>query len=628
MKKFIFLVTTIIFFALFSINKIEAKELNSTLGYNWESGIDILYGMDEDELDEQNFISNVKMIDELKIYQEGYITLTLEIRGQAFSLYIISKLTFENTKLTNINMSMSNEEFYNINIRTSGYEITLSKPALIRAYYNESASTQETEGRMNSDKVIFMPNKSDTDYINNDKLFNKVTTKIIKYQSDDEEINLEDIKISKDQAPDINYLFDNIDKSIYIFDTNYYPKNNKINEGSYKTTIYIKEDNKYKKSTFNIISVDDNINYLLSITLADNDIIDRNFVLNSLNLDDAVNIINLNLDNYINNNYNDGYDVYLLVEKNNIYYLLKTKIITKNGTPISTSIDDSPELDKIKDVINTGYKNILNKEDLIEEIKTDLDLDFESIDISSDYFKNKDKVASYEAYVEINLKNGTSLNKNIIINVTDDVAPVIISYNIITSTNNVINFGEIQNRLYAVDEIDGEISCKNIELIDLNSYLSNTDKVGTYRIKARVSDLSGNIAISTFEIIVKDENILSSYIENKTICITNSYVVDEKAIKSFLRKNGLISSDKIKIESSYFDSEEKDGEYQLVLNSDSVTDTYTLKVYDGTLKNNTVIENSTKTNKIIYYIIFGIIAFLILFILFLVAKTIKKRKHK
>ncbi|MBQ9448813.1 MAG: hypothetical protein IJU60_02955 [Acholeplasmatales bacterium] len=291
---------------------------------------------------------------------------------------------------------------------------------------------------------------------------------------------------------------------------------------------------------------------------------------------------------------------------------------TTNTQQTTSNVTTTKEL-KIDDYV-VGYRDNIEREKYIAYLKNKYGLDV--LRIQSSYFDNANKIGKHN--VEI-ITNDKVFNANIV--VVDDVAPIIIGNNVTISSQTKFSLDEYRNRLTAVDEIDGTISCKNIKMEDLDGYLNNPNKSGVYKIEASVSDLSGNVCKSIFEIYVTDSNNYGVYIENATIIITNSTVASESDLINFLKKNGLITTNNVSLSSTYFDSVEPKGEYNLEVSENDNKNVFLIHVQDSKESEKEVKKDTdNKTNDyFIVYMIIGISSVIILIII--IVYVFIKKKH-
>ena len=301
-------------------------------------------------------------------------------------------------------------------------------------------------------------------------------------------------------------------------------------------------------------------------------------------------------------------------------------IIPSTSSNVTTTTDEF-KLEILNDIFEVSYKDYLSEEEIIDKLIFDSTNEIKSATVESKYFNKSNIVGEYDATVIVTDIFDNTSSKTLVISVFDDVKPVIMGTTFVTSISKQIKLSEIQNKLLATDEVDGEISNKNIKVVDLNNYAKSYQTPGSYQVEASVSDRSGNEAKAVFEIVVKDEDSYGSYKPNPTIILTNSSIITKRDIISYLQKNDYITTSNITITSQYFNTTEPDGEYELTIKENQEELKFTLSVYNGSLnKISNVIETNTNNYKL-YYIIIGSSAGFVLLLALLGIITYRKKKN-
>lgn len=310
---------------------------------------------------------------------------------------------------------------------------------------------------------------------------------------------------------------------------------------------------------------------------------------------------------------------------------------SNTSTTNPTTIPDNPNqkediinndiLDILTEEIKVSYKDNVKIDDLLNEIIIDSTNEIKDISYDTDY-KFDDTIGTY--YLIINLKDNKDnvTEKEIELIIYDDIKPVLVIPSFITNTKEALKLSEIQNKILAVDEVDGEISSKNIKLTDIDNYQVNYNKSGSYEIIAKVSDKSGNEAKASFLITVKDSKEYNSYLEDNTINITNTNKITKRDFISYLSKNNYITNSNITLESTYFNVDNPDGEYELTIKSKTDEKTFNINVYNGLVNKNITIKEEDNNNYKLYYIIIGSATGFILIITILSIIIYRKKRNK
>lgn len=207
------------------------------------------------------------------------------------------------------------------------------------------------------------------------------------------------------------------------------------------------------------------------------------------------------------------------------------------------------------------------------------------------------------------------------IKIIDDVAPKIICSNINILSNQKLELIDLKRNVSAYDEIDGDIPLDNIIVDDANSYLSNYNKNGTYKIKVMAKDNSNNYSHAEYNIIVSNKNN-----DNKTIIISSKYKYTKEELILYLKNQNMLDNDvNYSISSDYFDDEVYKKIYDLKIEDENgEIINYKLELNDV----NAIIEDNTNKEKKDYTIIIVISAIsgaLIITIAVLIIIIYKKR---
>lgn len=114
--------------------------------------------------------------------------------------------------------------------------------------------------------------------------------------------------------------------------------------------------------------------------------------------------------------------------------------------------------------------------------------------------KKFDEIGTYTVTYKLSNKAKT-ISKNLIIDVYDDISPEIV----LSESSITLDYGsQFNGKNYivsAIDNVDGDLKSK-VKFNDINTNLS-----GTYAVAYKVSDLSGNQATATMNVLVKEKKV-------------------------------------------------------------------------------------------------------------------------
>ena len=572
MKKRLLFFIVLFLSVLSTIGLAHADTIGDGPYYQIEAAV----GLSLDDLENTGFLDNVKKLEDKKYFKNGTLYYQREIRSYGRGYDFVASLIFIDSKIKK-------------------YEIKLGDKSLYSIEFNDDIILKN--------KFRFNFKKFDEEFSSRDTSYNYVgeynfgCENIKEIKEEIESVGFNAVGIYKiSNEPDItyttttnnphNYLNEYLFKvegvkNINIDETDYYIIDNKINKGRY----YI-----------NVSGIKDDKLIIQNIYIVVNDGGDIPVTNNPTTTIEPSTIISTTID------------------------ITTDNTTAHNPTTTSSIITTLPNNDDI--VINDyqiSYKSFISKEAYINYLK--LKYKINPIDIESTYFDNYQKIGTYEVVIHLDDKN---IKANI--KVIDDVKPVIIGNNMMVCSNQKYSISEFKNRLVVTDEIDGEISCKNIKIEDLDNYDENYNKAGSYRVEASISDLSGNVSSSIFYFYVSDNLSSGIYIENATIIITDSSKIKTEDLITFLKKNGLISSTNANLNSSYFNEDSPKGDYNLEVSENSQKENYIIRIQDYDKSKNEVnnqAKNEEKKYDFIPYIAVGSI--IVLAVLLLIVLIIKKK---
>ena len=675
MKKYIFLFISL-FLGILTINALPIYAIDevNVVGINRIESTDILFGMHNDELLKSTLKDDIKDLEELNIIESGTLSSFLEFRAYRFGHDLVSKLVFSNSKAISLTVSYNNVSFYEIDFVNNDYFIKKEEPMAIKTIYGDSVSCKDIIGYTNLDEIKYQNGADISSFKGHYDLINKILFNYIHYQ-DEEEKNL-NLNVSANSAPSIQILLNNLFDNYYIEANNYLPYNSVISQDSYKATIFVYDKNRYIKYNTIINAINKAINAPI-ITISKTEELTINKIKEIV---EDSNDLTIPLFEILANRYSDYKDIvgeyinsYLIKDNNNIYYLLDVKInvisddidepipqapttnpttipspITSNVTPTSSKtsnpiatssestttipnidIPDNNEdiIELLTDEIKISYKDKIDNDFLVNNLMINSTNKINNISYETDY-KNSNSIGSYKINIIIKDNKDNILEEEINLIIYDDIKPVLVLPTITTNTSEFIKLSDIQNRILAVDEIDGEISSINIKLTDIDNYQTNYNKIGTYELTAKVSDKSGNEAKASLEVIVKEAKEYKNYEENNIINITNTNKITRRDFISYLVKNNYITNSNITLESQYFNIESPDGEYELLVKAKNDEKKYTINVYNGIINRKESLITDKKDDYKIYYIIIGGASGFTLLIALLSIIMYKKKRNK
>ena len=555
----------IIFTLFFVVLLLPKYTYASDFDDDQKSNIEAIVGKSYDELNKIDFVGKMKNIEQKGYFSDGHIVFFREVRNISVDYAFTANLYFENSKVTKYEIYVDDIISYKITLEDNRYDLFNNiRLDFLKSYNSYFAARSVGYNYAGTYNAGY--SRTSLKDINNELLavgFNALNILTVDSLNDFEVTTYQgDIKDFR-----LSNLF-NVEGVLNqeIVDTNYELVNGNITNGQYYiySSGVLNEKLVYQKMIINVV---DNPNPIVPITT--------------------------------------------------------DPVITTPTTSTSISPRTADTTTSTTDVVIAdyvvGYREVLEKGRYISYLKNKYNLDV--TDVKSAYFSNQNKISKFDVEIDT---NDEVLHANIV--VVDNIAPIIIGNNITLSSKTKFSLDEYRNRLTAVDEIDGNISSKNIKINDLDNYLANHDKSGVYKVEASVSDLSGNTCKSIFEIYVTDNDKYGIYIENAMIIITNSSVASENDLIGFLKKNGLISSNNVTLTSKYFESLEPAGEYNLDVLEDDNKNTYIIHVQSlDEKKSEAKKEDNKKDDNFIIYIIIGSVSVIILLII--LVYVIYKKKH-
>ncbi|MCM1131182.1 MAG: hypothetical protein NC310_06225 [Roseburia sp.] len=212
----------------------------------------------------------------------------------------------------------------------------------------------------------------------------------------------------------------------------------------------------------------------------------------------------------------------------------------------------------------------------------------------ADYINNTLAVKSYELNVTVTNSRNVTVQWTDEISVRDFTAPIL-SFEaneifIDIATENVKSI--LTQSLIVKDNWDTSFEDYEIKGLEITNL-----EPGTYPISCTVRDSSKNVS-NEVNIIIHIKKSFEKQISSNSIYIENSKLTDDELLALFLQKNSVDTSYKtVQVESSYFQTPEKEGIYQAEFifdYEDGIKKIYQCKII------NTLPEVKKKDDKIIY----------------------------
>jgi hypothetical protein len=175
--------------------------------------------------------------------------------------------------------------------------------------------------------------------------------------------------------------------------------------------------------------------------------------------------------------------------------------------------------------------------------------------VTDNYSSNANVLGTYNIVFEVSDQSGNTSDTTIIVEVVDILCPVFSEIEPIQAVfPNVYTSNELLNMMSASDNYDGDISNQIVIISD--NYTANANTVGEYQMIFSVTDSSDNITNYTQIIqVIDNENPIISGVTEISIGYDN-----------------LISVDAVKTGLSFNDNYDEVEELELILVSDSYTD--------------------------------------------------------
>ena len=312
-----------------------------------------------------------------------------------------------------------------------------------------------------------------------------------------------------------------------------------------ENTVYEAKDIYFISDVCNPISIETLKGYISANDPTDGDVSTNIRIFNNSYIVDE----NLKIDKY-------SFDAYVNDRYGNVTYQKCYVMVVDFNPPVIVGED-----------LEVSYKNEKEHAELYKQFTiTDNNGDCTIKVIEDTYSPNFNKPGTYTFTVEVTDLDENKSEATITIIVVDDVDPVFKIHTNELSITTLDDYSEedILNHFVAEDEIDGDNV--NMWVEDLNGYFLNTKKAGNYYFKVYAEDLSGNISEKTLTIKVVDKDFPSIEIDSTySIIIPSGERLTKEQIKEYFNNLSFLTQNVINVESQYFDIENPEGEYDMLL---------------------------------------------------------------
>lgn len=224
----------------------------------------------------------------------------------------------------------------------------------------------------------------------------------------------------------------------------------------------------------------------------------------------------------------------------------------------------------------------------------DNDIKYEIIENTYKY--NFSKIGSYAVVFRLTDSSNNYATYPITIKVVDDIAPVIVKSDISATTAKCLSKDEILKYVSIND-----LSKYSVD-VDFDNYKNNYNKVGNYIITISATDVYTNKTSICLNINVISNTAPIVYYDNKIRIYTDTTMTKESLIAFLKEATNVDMSFVSKVESSYFDTPDKEGDYTVTLTSidtfgDESKSVFNIVVSKRTEDTNESNEGNTNTSK-------------------------------
>ena len=156
---------------------------------------------------------------------------------------------------------------------------------------------------------------------------------------------------------------------------------------------------------------------------------------------------------------------------------------------------------------------------------------------------------------------------NITVTVADDILPVINgATKIVKGKTEILTLSDILATLTATDNVDGSLS---LELVQ-DGYSGNSAVIGSYLVKYKTTDTSGNIKYHDVRVWIVDNSAPAWIVNDYFVNLGINEVMTRTELVSLLQASGMIGSDisytVTFVNDEYTGNEEIEGAYNVVMN--------------------------------------------------------------
>ena len=217
--------------------------------------------------------------------------------------------------------------------------------------------------------------------------------------------------------------------------------------------------------------------------------------------------------------------------------------------------------------------------------------------VSDQYTGHETQSGTYKVVCYAQDSSNNRLDFTITINVTyiDLEAPVFTgTFSYTTDKNHPITIAQILSNINVTDSVDGDITSR-VQVIE-DYYSFAPQRIGSFRVLLRATDLSGNRKEQVVLITVSDAIAPSFYLNTQVINIDlNNNVLNVNDFVEILERSRTVKTNcsySVTYD-EYTENKNKPGEYQVVLNVDGEMVSLTINVIDGLEK-----KEATFFNKV------------------------------
>ncbi len=190
-----------------------------------------------------------------------------------------------------------------------------------------------------------------------------------------------------------------------------------------------------------------------------------------------------------------------------------------------------------------------------------------------------------------------NISTNVInINVIDKTAPKLTVKNVTATTSSPISsIDDLYQYVTCVDDIDSNPTV-SITPKEGNNYFSDTTKTGSYEFNVTVTDAYDNTISDVLTLTINDSDYPEITADQYVISVTKGQELTKDEIANLLLQSGQISSlNNISLTSTYFDSPNVEGDYDLIVSTPDGVFMSVISVKEASSNNQAETENKNDT---------------------------------